>query len=59
MNLIGGEGLSEQIRTYHFPQDQITDHRCKHTEYGILKLLDGAGDGTGTSTVGVDINDVG
>lgn len=38
--LLGGGDRSERIRTYNYPQDRVTDHRCKHTTYGISKLLD-------------------
>lgn len=41
-SLMGGGDRSERIRTYNYPQDRVTDHRCKHTEHGIEKLL---GDG--------------
>ena len=39
--LLGGGDRSERIRTYNYPQDRVTDHRCKHTTHGIAKLLDG------------------
>ena len=44
-NLLGGGDRSERIRTYNYPQDRVTDHRCKETTYGISKLLDGGADG--------------
>jgi peptide chain release factor 1 len=43
-SLMGGGDRSERIRTYNYPQDRVTDHRCKHTTYGISKLLDGSSD---------------
>jgi len=44
--LLGGGDRSERIRTYNYPQDRVTDHRCKHTTHGIAKLLDaGSEDG--------------
>mmetsp|Transcript_22570 Transcript_22570/g.64940 ORF Transcript_22570/g.64940 Transcript_22570/m.64940 type:complete len:460 (+) Transcript_22570:35-1414(+) len=43
-NLMGGGDRSERIRTYNFPQDRVTDHRCKHSEHGISKLFDSGGE---------------
>ncbi len=43
-SLMGGGDRSERIRTYNYPQDRVTDHRCKHTTHGISKLLDGSSD---------------
>ena len=43
-NLMGGGDRSERIRTYNFPQDRVTDHRCKHSEHGISKLFDNGGE---------------
>eukprot|EP00548_Thalassiothrix_antarctica_P019266 CAMPEP_0194192566 /NCGR_PEP_ID=MMETSP0154-20130528/71256_1 /TAXON_ID=1049557 /ORGANISM="Thalassiothrix antarctica, Strain L6-D1" /LENGTH=369 /DNA_ID=CAMNT_0038916123 /DNA_START=182 /DNA_END=1288 /DNA_ORIENTATION=- len=42
--LMGGGDRSERIRTYNYPQDRVTDHRCKVTEYGISRLLNGTSD---------------
>ena len=39
--LLGSGDRSERIRTYNYPQDRISDHRCKHTTYGIAKLFQG------------------
>lgn len=54
--LLGGGGRSERVRTYNFAQDRITDHRCKQSEYGVARLLDGGnsddGGGGGESTSG-------
>jgi len=41
-SLMGGGDRSERIRTYNYPQDRVTDHRCKHTENGIEKLFGGS-----------------
>ena len=38
-SLMGGGERSERIRTYNYPQDRITDHRCKETRHGIASLL--------------------
>ena len=43
-SLMGGGDRSERIRTYNFPQDRVTDHRCKQSEHGISKLFDTGGD---------------
>ncbi|CAB9527992.1 Peptide chain release factor 1 [Seminavis robusta] len=44
-SLMGGGDRSERIRTYNFPQDRVTDHRCKHSTHGLEKLLQGGIDG--------------
>lgn len=43
--LMGGGDRSERVRTYNFPQDRITDHRCKHSEHGIASLFNGTAEG--------------
>jgi peptide chain release factor 1 len=43
-SLMGGGDRSERIRTYNYPQDRVTDHRCKETTHGISKLLEGGAD---------------
>lgn len=40
--LMGGGTRSERIRTYNYPQDRISDHRCKQTMHGIDSLLMGS-----------------
>ena len=44
-SLMGGGDRSERIRTYNFPQDRVTDHRCKHSTHGLEKLLQGTLEG--------------
>ncbi len=42
---VGTGGRSEKIRTYHFPQDRVTDHRVNFTAHGLPRILDGDIDG--------------
>jgi peptide chain release factor 1 len=44
-SLMGRGDRSERIRTYNYPQDRVTDHRCKHSTHGIAKLLSAGADG--------------
>lgn len=42
-SLMGGGDRSERVRTYNFPQDRITDHRCKVSLQGVQSwLVDGS-----------------
>ena len=42
---LGGTGPTgsrgEKVRTYHFPRDQVTDHRVGLTVTGVKRVLDG------------------
>jgi len=39
--VMGGGDRSERVRTYNFPQDRVTDHRCKFSEHGMENLIEG------------------
>jgi len=56
--LLGGGDRSERIRTYNYPQDRITDHRCKHSEHGIEKMLAGGFDSNLVSTFAPFLRDM-
>ena len=38
---MGGGDRSERIRTYNYPQDRVTDHRCKVSVTGVQNWLGG------------------
>ena len=38
---VGGAERAEKIRTYNYPQDRVTDHRCNSTFHGIPRMMDG------------------
>ena len=40
---VGSGDRSERIRTYNFPQGQVTDHRINMTTYNIDRVVQGEG----------------
>ena len=38
---VGTAKRAERIRTYNYPQDRVTDHRCNITFHGIPRMMDG------------------
>jgi peptide chain release factor 1 len=38
---VGTGDRSEQIRTYNFPQDRLTDHRVNYTRHNLPAVMDG------------------
>lgn len=41
MQQIGRAERSERVRTFNFPDDRITDHRCSFSMFGIEAMLQG------------------
>jgi peptide chain release factor 1 len=39
--LVGSGDRSERIRTYHFPQGRVTDHRINLTLYNLARIITG------------------
>lgn len=39
--LVGSGDRSERIRTYNFPQNRMTDHRCNLTIYKLDRIMMG------------------
>ena len=39
--LVGSGDRSERIRTYNFPQNRVTDHRCNLTIYKLDRIVMG------------------
>ena len=39
--LVGSGDRSERIRTYNFPQNRLTDHRCNLTLYKLDRIIHG------------------
>lgn len=37
----GSGNRNERIRTYNFPQDRVTDHRCGYSTHGIWGMMQG------------------
>jgi peptide chain release factor 1 len=40
---VGSGDRSQRIRTYHFPQGRVTDHRINLTVYSLDQVIDGRG----------------
>ena len=38
---IGGGDRSDKIRTYHFVQNRVTDHRINYTSHNLGAVMDG------------------
>lgn len=38
---VGSAERSEKIRTYHFPQSRVTDHRLGYTSHRVTEIIDG------------------
>src|SRR5881409_1304909 len=42
---VGTGDRSQKIRTYHFPQNRVTDHRIHYTVHNLQEVMDGSVDG--------------
>ena len=56
-NLIGSGGREEKIRTYHYPQNRVTDHRIEVTLYNLEAFMEGDVDDIVDKLVASDLQD--
>jgi peptide chain release factor 1 len=55
--LVGSGDRSERIRTYNFPQNRLTDHRCNLTLYKLDRMIQGDLDDLITELLAFDRNE--
>jgi peptide chain release factor 1 len=55
--LVGSGDRSERIRTYNFPQNRLTDHRCNLTLYKLDRMIQGDLDELITALLAFDRNE--